>query len=195
MTRRMQHYDVPAWQPWLILSGIGVIVLACSAAMQVIQLYVSIKTRDQRRDLTGDPWQGRSLEWSTPSPPPAFNFAVLPNVEGEEPYWRIKVRAIETQALAEEPDYQAIHMPRNSPTGFVCAFFATITGFALIWDIWWMAGFGLLASFVTFVVFAWRDRDEYEVPAEEVARVDRARRAARAAWLRDNAARRLRELT
>ena len=77
-------------------------------------------------------------------------------------------------------------MPRNSPTGFICAFFSTITGFALIWEIWWMVGAGLVAAFATFVVFAWRDQHEYEIPAEEVARLDRERRAARQLWLQGN---------
>jgi cytochrome o ubiquinol oxidase subunit 1 len=139
------------------------------------------------RDLTGDPWNGRSLEWATSSPPPAFNFAVLPNVQGEEPYWEIKRRAIETQQLAAEPDYQAIEMPRNSPTGFITAFFSTFTGFSLIWHIWWLVAVGLVAAYATFVWFAWRDVDEYRIPAEEVAAIDRARRRAREEWLLANA--------
>ena len=74
-------------------------------------------------------------------------------------------------------------MPRNSPTGFVCAFFATVMGFALIWHIWWMVIAGVIGAFATFVVFAWRDQDEYEIPADEVARIDRANIArARATW-------------
>jgi cytochrome o ubiquinol oxidase subunit 1 len=155
---------------------------------QVMQVVVSIRRRDELRDLTGDPWFGRSLEWSTASPPPAFNFAVLPNVRGEEPYWEIKRRAIETQQLAAEPDYKPIEMPQNSPTGFITAFFSTFTGFALIWHIWWLVGVGLVGAYAVFVWFAWRDVPEYIVPAEEVAKVDRARRAAREEWLRANAA-------
>ncbi len=185
MTRRMQHYDVAAWHPWLLVAMGGALLILCGIGFQVAQLVVSIRTRDQRRDLTGDPWDGRSLEWVTPSPPPAFNFAVLPDVHGHEAYWGIKQRAIETQHLAEEPDYQPIELPRNSPTGFVTAFFATITGFSLIWHIWWLVVLGLIGAFATFVVFAWRDVPEYEIPADEVARIDRARRAARAAALAD----------
>ena len=185
MTRRMQHYDVAAWHPWLLVAMGGALLILCGIGFQVAQLVVSIRTRDQRRDLTGDPWDGRSLEWVTPSPPPAFNFAVLPDVHGHEAYWGIKQRAIETQHLAEEPDYQPIELPRNSPTGFVTAFFATVTGFSLIWHIWWLVVLGLIGAFATFVVFAWRDVPEYEVPADEVARIDRARRAARAAALAD----------
>ncbi len=137
--------------------------------------------------MTGDPWNGRSLEWSTASPPPAFNFGVLPNVEGEEPYWGIKQRAIESGQLRPEPEYTEIELPRNSPTGFICAFFATFAGFGLIWHIWWLVILSCIGAFITFVVFAWRDRSEYMIPAEEVARLDRANRNARAAWLAANA--------
>jgi cytochrome o ubiquinol oxidase subunit I len=70
-------------------------------------------------------------------------------------------------------------MPRNSPTGFICAFFATFMGFALIWHIWWLAGLGVVGAYVTFVIFAWRDQDEYVIPAAEVAKIDRANRSAR----------------
>ncbi|MGB6956000.1 MAG: cbb3-type cytochrome c oxidase subunit I, partial [Bradyrhizobium sp.] len=140
MTRRMQHYDVPEWRPWMIVAGIGMILLSIGVICQVIQLVVSIHDRDAQslRDVTGDPWDGRSLEWSTASPPPVFNFAVMPDVEGEDAYWAIKSRAREQGLLRSEPEYRDIEMPRNSPTGFVCAFFATIMGFALIWHIWWM---------------------------------------------------------
>ena len=187
MTRRMQHYDVAEWRPWMLVAAFGTLILLAGAVCQVTQLVVSIRRRDELRDLTGDPWNGRSLEWATPSPPPVFNFAVLPNVEGEEPYWEIKQRAIDTQQLSAEPDYQPIHMPRNTPTGFICAFFATLTGFALIWQIWWLVGVGLVAAYFTFVAFAWRDIEEFEIPAAEVARIDRARRQARQAWLDANA--------
>ncbi|MDB5434944.1 MAG: coxX [Phenylobacterium sp.] len=183
MTRRMQHYDVAAWRPWLLVAMAGAVVILCGIGLQIAQLVVSIRTREQRRDLTGDPWDGRSLEWATSSPPPAFNFAVLPDVRGQEAYWGIKEHAIETQHLVDEPEYRAIEMPRNSPTGVVTAFFATVTGFSLIWHIWWLVALGLIGAFATFVVFAWRDVDEYEIPAEEVARLDRVRRAARLAML------------
>jgi cytochrome o ubiquinol oxidase subunit 1 len=149
----------------------------------VAQLVVSIRQREQLRDEIGDPWNGRSLEWATTSPPPGFNFAVLPNVQGCEPYWQIKRRAIEAQQLAAEPDYRPIEMPRNSPTGFITAFFATLTGFALIWHIWWLVAVGVAAAYAVFVWFAWRDVAEYEIPADEVAGADRARRRAREQWL------------
>jgi cytochrome o ubiquinol oxidase subunit I len=174
MTRRMQHYDVPAWHPWLLIAAGGAAIILTGIVLQIAQLAVSIRRRDELRDATGDPWNGRSLEWATPSPPPDFNFAVLPRVEGEEPYWGLKQRARQQAQLGEEPRYTDIAMPRNSPTGFICAFFATFMGFALIWHIWWMVIVGLIGAYATFVVFAWRDHDEYQIPADEVARLDRA---------------------
>jgi cytochrome o ubiquinol oxidase subunit 1 len=183
MTRRMQHYDVAAWHPWLLIAAGGAAIILIGIILQIAQFVVSIRRREELRDETGDPWNGRSLEWATPSPPPAFNFAVLPNIQGEEAYWGMKQRALQQARLGEEPAYADIEMPRNSPTGFICAFFATIMGFALIWHIWWMVGVAALGAYATFVVFAWRDVDEYIIPAETVARIDRANRSARSAAL------------
>jgi cytochrome o ubiquinol oxidase subunit I len=183
MTRRLQHIDIPEWRPWLYVSVVGIGILILGVISQVLQLVLSIKDRDKLRDVTGDPWDGRSLEWATPSPAPFFNFAVMPNVEGEEAYWGIKQRAVETQQLTPEPAYEAIEMPLNSGVGFFTAFFAFFFGFAMIWQIWWLAIVALIAAYIGFVVFAWRDVHEFHVSAEEVARVDRARRAAREAVL------------
>jgi cytochrome o ubiquinol oxidase subunit 1 len=179
MTRRLQHYDVAEWRPWMIAAGIGTILMTIGVICQVVQLFVSIRHREELRDHTGDPWDGRSLEWSTSSPPPVFNFAVLPYVTGEDAYWAMKAKAKQLAEPEDEPDYKPIEMPRNSPTGFVSAFFATVMGFALIWHIWWMVIAGFIGAFATFVAFAWRDHDEYEIPADEVARIDRINRAQR----------------
>jgi cytochrome o ubiquinol oxidase subunit 1 len=183
MTRRMQHYDVPEWHPWLLLAAAGAAVILAGIGLQIAQLVVSFRHREQLRDTTGDPWNGRSLEWSTSSPPPAFNFAVLPRIEEGDAYWETKQRALRQHVLAEEPAYADIKLPRNSATGFVCAFFATFLGFALIWHIWWLAAVSFLGAFATFVAFAWRDRTEYRVSADEVARIDRDNRSARRAAL------------
>ncbi len=183
MTRRMQSYDVAEWRPWLLVAAVGAVVIMCGITLQVIQLVYSIRNREFLRDGTGDPWDGRSLEWATASPPPAFNFAVLPDVSGEEAYWTIKESARASNKLSDEPNYVDIEMPKNNPTGVVCAFFATVMGFALIWHIWWMAILGLAGAFATFVVFAWQDITEEEIPAVEVARIDRANRASRAVAL------------
>jgi cytochrome o ubiquinol oxidase subunit 1 len=179
MTRRMQHYDVPAWHPWLLVAAGGAAIITVGIGLQVAQLVVSIRQRETLRDLSGDPWNGRSLEWSTASPPPSFNFAVLPDIRGEEPYWTIKQTALERRQIRDLPEYEDIEMPRNSPTGFICAFFATVLGFALIWHIWWMVAVAFVGAYATFVVFAWRDEVEYAIPAETVARIDNENRQAR----------------
>ncbi|MDB6160106.1 MAG: cyoB [Gammaproteobacteria bacterium] len=189
MTRRMQHYDQPEWRPWLLIAAAGVLLILTGIALQVAQLFVSIRTRNQRRDPTGDPWDGRTLEWTTASPPPVFNFAIYPDVTGAEPYSGMKERALESMQPAQEPKYEAIAIPRNTPTGFVTAFFAVVTGFAMIWHIWWLVTIGLIGAYATFVAFAWRDVGETEIPAEEVARIDRATREVRAAALRRTHAR------
>jgi cytochrome o ubiquinol oxidase subunit 1 len=179
MTRRMQHYDVAAWHPWLVVAACGAGLILIGICCQIAQLVVSIRNRRSLGDLTGDPWDGRTLEWATLSPPPAFNFAVMPDVTGGEAYWDLKQRAIGQGSLPDPPDYQPIKIPRNSPTGFVVAFFAVVTGFALIWHIWWMVMIGLVGAFATFVAFAWRDEAEYRIPADEVARIDGEQREAR----------------
>jgi cytochrome o ubiquinol oxidase subunit 1 len=179
MTRRMQHYDVPEWRPWLLIAALGAAIILTGIALQIAQLTVSIRHREELRDATGDPWNGRSLEWATASPPPAFNFAVLPRIEGGDAYWSMKQSAIRQVGSTDQPVYTDIELPRNSPTGFICAFFATFMGFALIWHIWWIVVLAALGAFATFVVFAWRDDEEYVIPAETVARIDRANRSAR----------------
>src|ERR1700755_1804132 len=124
MTRRMQHYDVAAWTPWLHIASVGAVLILIGIICQIMQLVVSIRRREELRDVTGDPWDGRSLEWATASPPPVFNFAVMPDVIGEDAYWAMKRRARQAAQLSAEPLYRPIHMPRNSPVGFVTAFFA-----------------------------------------------------------------------
>jgi cytochrome o ubiquinol oxidase subunit 1 len=192
-TRRMQHYDDMAWQPYMEVALLGALLILAGIGFLAAQLVVSIRNRDKLRDLIGDPWDGRSLEWATTSPPPAFNFAVLPDVRGEEAYWGIKQTAIAQQHLSAEPAYEAIEMPKNAPIGFLMAFFASIGGFGLIWHIWWLAILCFIGAFATFATFAWRREDEYEIPVAEVATVDRARRQARSDALAQFDPRRLEE--
>jgi len=169
MTRRMQHYDNLAWHPWLLVAAAGAAIILAGIVCQVVQLVVSIRTREQRRDLTGDPWNGRTLEWSTASPPPAWNFAVLPQVTTRDAFWSAKQHPV-----VRERAYQPIEMPKNSPIGFVTAFFAVVSGFSLIWHIWWLAAIGVLGAFVATLFFAFRDKDEIEIPVGELAGFDRA---------------------
>jgi cytochrome o ubiquinol oxidase subunit 1 len=178
-TRRMQHISDPTWAPWLNVALLGAVIIGLGIVLTVVQLLYSIRTRDRRRDITGDPWDGRTLEWLTLSPPPHYNFAVLPDVHGEEAYWTRKQTAIKQDALIDEPDYQPIEMPINTPTGVICAFFASVCGFAVIWHIWWLAILGLIGAFAVFVWYAWQDEHEHIIPLDEVRANARERRRIR----------------
>ena len=176
MTRRLQNIADPSWRPLLWVAELGALIIFLGIVCQAVQLYVSIRTRESRRDLTGDPWRtGRTLEWATSSPPPPYNFAVLPRVETIDAFWEMKRRGLTAGLTPGEPAYETIEVPRNSPIGFVIAFFAVLTGFALIWYIWWIAILGLLAILVTVLVFGWSENREREIPANEMARMERAR--------------------
>jgi cytochrome o ubiquinol oxidase subunit 1 len=171
MTRRMQHYADVSWQPYLIVAEVGAIVILCGIIATVVQLVVSIRTRESRRDRTGDPWNGRTLEWSTASPPPAYNFAVLPQVHSLDAFWAMKQRG----QIVPPERYEPIEMPRNSANGFVTAFFAVVTGFAMIWHIGWLAILGLVSAVLTLLAFGWVERHEQEVSGEQLANDERAR--------------------
>src|SRR6266566_989295 len=172
MTRRLQHIADPSWQPWLLVAEAGAVIIFCGILCQIAQLYVSIRTRETRRDLTGDPWNGRTLEWATASPPPAYNFAVLPRVDALDAFWVAKQRG---GPAAAEIGYPTIEVPRNSAIGLVIAFFASSTGFALIWHIWWLVALGLAGTTITLLAFGWNEARETAIPAAEIARMERAR--------------------
>src|SRR5712671_2376459 len=171
MTRRMQHYDVLSWQPWLLLAAVGVVVILAGIVCTIVQLVVSIRDRAQHRDVTRDPWNDRTLEWATASPPPAWNFAVLPRVETIDAFWHMK----HTGPAPVEPAYEAIEIPHNSPAGFITAFFAVVMGFSLIWQIWWLAILGFLAAATVVLIAGWSIEREHEISAAQVAQMERAR--------------------
>jgi cytochrome o ubiquinol oxidase subunit 1 len=175
-TRRLEHYYEPGWQPWFVAAAAGAALILVGIGFQAAQLIVSIRTRDARRDLTGDPWDARSLEWSTASPPPAYNFAVMPKVTGEDAFWWMKHPPKDADpGPAHAPPVEALHLPANSANGFVTAFFAVVFGFAMIWHIWWLAALGLLGGVATLLALAWRERVETTLPAAEVARIEAQR--------------------
>jgi cytochrome o ubiquinol oxidase subunit I len=169
-TRRMEHYPDVHWQPLMLVALAGAFVIFAGILLTIIQLIVSIRERSSHLDVTGDPWGGRTLEWSTTSPPPAWNYARLPQVSGLDAFWAAK-RLGEPVPVADQ-QYRAIHIPRNNPTGFFLAFFSVIFGFSMIWHIWWLAILGLAGGLVVVLRQAFRTDNEVEISAETLANAD-----------------------
>ncbi|RAW08024.1 cytochrome o ubiquinol oxidase subunit I [Halomonas elongata] len=170
--RRMQSYENGDWQPLMIIAWVGAVIILCGIACTVIQFLVSIRDRKKNQDVTGDPWDGRTLEWSTSSPAPFYNFAHLPEVNDIDDFWDQKQRN-DSKAPLSKPPYQDIHMPKNTWEGPIIALFATIAGFALVWHIWWLVIVGGVATFATFMARIFREDVDYYVPAAEVERIER----------------------
>lgn len=164
VSRRLSHFDDPSLWIWFAIAFFGALLIAGGIAAFLVQLYVSYRNREQLRDVTGDPWNGRSLEWSTSSPPPKYNFAFTPVIHDQDAWWDMKKRGYQRPSSGFIP----IHMPRNTAAGMVIALFATTCSFGLIWQIWWMVlgSFALLIGSTIYHTFNF-DRD-YHVPAEEV---------------------------
>jgi cytochrome o ubiquinol oxidase subunit 1 len=167
-TRRMDHYNVAAWHPLFEIAFVGAVIIFAGIILQVAQVVVSIRQREQTRDLTGDPWNGRTLEWAVPSPAPAYNFARIPVVRDRDAFWEMKQRGVELKTSTFVP----IHMPRNSGAGFIIGGFAFLLGFGLIWHIWWLAILCLAGVLGTLIHHAFDDNRDYYLGAEEVRRME-----------------------
>ena len=167
MTRRLNHYDNPAWHPWLLLAEVGAVLIAIGIAHQLLQLYVSIRDRNlpENRDLTGDPWNGRTLEWATSSPPPVYNFAVIPVVRELDAFTEMKSRA---KREVSEPVYRDIHMPANTSAGLIVSVFSLVLGFAAVWHIWWLAIVGMVGVIGTVIARSFDNDTDYYIPADSV---------------------------
>ncbi|KWC45925.1 cytochrome ubiquinol oxidase subunit I [Burkholderia ubonensis] len=178
MTRRLNHYDNPAWHPWLLVAAFGAVLIAIGIACQLLQLVVSIRNRNlpQYRDTTGDPWGGRTLEWATTSPPPAYNFATIPQVRTLDAFADMKARG---EGQGKRAAYRDIHMPSNTSAGLFVGVFSLLLGFALVWHIWWLAIAGLAGIVATLVIYSSRNNDGYYIPASTVRRIEEPRHAAR----------------
>ncbi len=171
-TRRMQHYGNTEWQPLMIVAFVGALVILAGIVLTVVQLVVSVRARERLRDATGDPWDGRTLEWATRSPPPPWNFAALPQVDGLDAFWEAKRVNRGVLPVAQGEGTHALEMPRPSALGIVLAFFAFVAGFAMVWHIGWLACAGLAGIVVAFLVRAWQTTHEVEVTAADLAAFD-----------------------
>ncbi|RJL04073.1 cytochrome o ubiquinol oxidase subunit I [Paracoccus siganidrum] len=172
VTRRLRVFDDPDLRIWFAIAALGAVLIAIGIAAMFVQFAVSIRKRQLNRDVTGDPWDGRTLEWATSSPPPDYNFAFSPVVHGLDAWWEMK------KAGATRPDaagFLPIHMPRNTGAGVVLAALSTICGLALVWYIWWLAALGFLAILAVSIAHSFNYNRDYHIPAEQVRAVEDAR--------------------
>jgi cytochrome o ubiquinol oxidase subunit I len=172
MPRRMEHYDTPAWQPWLIVAFIGAVLILFGLVFLIVQIVVSFQRQAELRDWTGDPWNGHSLEWLTSSPPAPYNFAVLPDVRERDPFWDLKQRGV---AYRKPPRYEDIPIPRNSAFGLALGGLAFVLGFAMIWHMWWLAILCAVVAALFIIVRSSSDDTDDFMPAAEVERIENRR--------------------
>ncbi|GAA0344857.1 cytochrome o ubiquinol oxidase subunit I [Morganella psychrotolerans] len=171
MTRRISQNIDPVFHTMLVIAAVGVAIIGVGILCQVIQFYVSIRDRDLNRDLTGDPWGGRTLEWATSSPPPFYNFAQVPDVQSRDEWWDMKEKGT---AYKRPAKYEDVHMPKNTAAGVIIAGFSLIFGFAMIWHIWWLAIVGFAGMIVTWIVKSFDEDVDYYVPVAEVEKIENA---------------------
>jgi cytochrome o ubiquinol oxidase subunit 1 len=164
VTRRMSHFEDPSLQIWFQVAAVGAVLIAGGIGSMLVQFYVSYRRRDALRDVTGDPWDGRTLEWSTSSPPPDYNFAFTPRVYDNDTWTDMKRK----NYLRPVKDFVAIHMPKNTAAGFVIAGLSAATGFALVWQMWIFAVLGLVATVGAAIIHTFNYKRDYYIPAEEV---------------------------
>lgn len=166
--RRLDHYAASTgWQPLFITAAIGFAIIVCGIITQIQLIFVSIKERNQNRDTTGDPWNGRTLEWSTSSPPPFYNFAVIPTVTTRDEFWEMKKRGRHAQKV-----YEDISMPKNTGMGIYISVFAFLCGFAIVWHVIWLFILGLVGVIACIIVLSLEKETEYELPAAEVEKIE-----------------------
>jgi cytochrome o ubiquinol oxidase subunit 1 len=168
VTRRLRHFDDPTLQLWFVVAAAGAVLILLGIVSFLIQIYLSIRRREALRDRTGDPWGGRTLEWSTASPPPEYNFAFTPLVHDNDAWWDMKHRGFRRPVAG----FNAIHMPRNTGAGFILAALSGIFGFATIWHIWWLAALGLVAVLAVAIAHTFDYQRDFQIPANEVERTE-----------------------
>ncbi len=174
-TRRLDHYDASmGWESLFIVAAIGATVIALGIWFQCIEIMVSIRDRNKNRDTTGDPWDGRTLEWTTHSPAPLYNFAVIPVVDSIDPFWKQKHSGVE---LVKPKHYEPIHMPRNTAAGLYIGAFSFVFGFGFVWDIYWMIVVGFFGMIIAMIMRLADSDTEYYIPSDEIAETEKQGRS------------------
>jgi len=170
VTRRMNHFEDPSLQKWFVIAAIGALIIAAGIGAMLVQFYVSWKNREALRDVTGDPWGGRTLEWATSSPPPDYNFAFTPVVHESDSWADMKANHYQRPTKG----FVAIHMPKNTAAGFIISALAFALGFAMVWQMWIPAGLAFIAMMVAIITHTFNYKRDFYIPAEEVIRTEEA---------------------
>ncbi|MDE2489139.1 MAG: cytochrome o ubiquinol oxidase subunit I [Alphaproteobacteria bacterium] len=171
VTRRVSHFDDPSLQIWFVIAAFGAVLILGGIVSFLVQIAVSIMKREELRDVTGDPWNARTLEWSTSSPPPDYNFAFTPVVHSLDAWWDMKARGYQRPVEGFIP----IHMPKNTGAGVILAGLATAAGVALIWYMWWLAAASLVALVAVAIAHSFNEDRDFHIPAEAVVEAEGAR--------------------
>jgi cytochrome o ubiquinol oxidase subunit 1 len=171
VTRRMSHFDDPSLRIWFVIAAVGAGLILLGIASFLVQIAVSVKNRDALRDLTGDPWDARTLEWSTASPPPEYNFAFTPVVHANDAWWDMKAHGYQRPSAG----YLPIHMPRNTGAGVILAGLSVVIGFGLVWHIWWLAAAAAAGLLAVAIGHSFLEAGERVIPVEQVVGIERVR--------------------
>jgi cytochrome o ubiquinol oxidase subunit 1 len=170
-TRRLDHYSASTgWQPLYVTAFIGFLIILCGILVQVYQFIISYRERKEHRDTSGDPWNGRTLEWSTTSPPPFYNFAVIPTITSREEFWEMK-----KSGYKPPEHYEDIVLPKNTGMGVYVSGFAFLLGFALVWHILWLGVVGVVGIIGCIILRSLEEETEYILSAEEVEKLEAKR--------------------
>ena len=170
VTRRMNHFEDPSLQKWFVIAAVGAVIIAGGIGAFLIQIYVSWRDREQLRDVTGDPWGGRTLEWATSSPPPDYNFAFTPVVHESDSWADMKANHYQRPTSG----FIDIHMPKNTAAGFIISALAFVVGFAMIWQMWLIAGLGFVAMIGAIITHTFNYKRDFYIKADEVVRTEEA---------------------
>jgi cytochrome o ubiquinol oxidase subunit 1 len=168
VTRRLRVFDDPSLQIWFVIAAIGALLIFAGIICFLAQIFFSILNREKLRDPTGDPWDARTLEWSTSSPPPPYNFAFTPMVHDNDAWWDMKTRGY----VRRKDGFKPIHMPKNTGAGVILAGLATLVGIALIWYVWWLAALAFVSLIAAAIIHTFNYNRDFHVPVEEVAQVE-----------------------
>lgn len=171
VTRRLSHFEDMSLQIWFQIAALGAVLIAFGVAAFIVQLVVSYRRRHALRDTTGDPWHGRTLEWSTSSPPPEYNFAFTPKVHNSDAWADMKNNGY----VRPQDGFVGIHMPKNTAAGFVIAALSALCGFTLIWQMWLLAGVSFIATLAAIIIHTFNYKRDDTIPADVVIRTENER--------------------